>query len=50
MVFGDMDSNWTGNTSKPTFDWFEDHIKQQAHFDALLFMGDMAYNFQALNY
>ncbi|CAD8101777.1 unnamed protein product [Paramecium sonneborni] len=49
LFFGDMDSSWKLNRSKPTFDWFEQQIKEETEFDSLLFTGDMAYDLESEN-
>ncbi|XP_001347202.1 Acid phosphatase (macronuclear) [Paramecium tetraurelia strain d4-2] len=47
IFFGDMDSNWTGNKSKQTFDWFQSIQYNQSVYDALIFEGDMAYDLES---
>ncbi|CAD8051211.1 unnamed protein product [Paramecium sonneborni] len=49
IFFGDMDSNWTGNKSKETFDWFQSIQSNQSDYDVLIFEGDMAYNLESLD-
>ncbi|CAD8050035.1 unnamed protein product [Paramecium sonneborni] len=49
IFFGDMDSNWTGNKSKQTFDWFQSIQNNQSDYDVLIFEGDMAYDLESLD-
>ncbi|CAD8051868.1 unnamed protein product [Paramecium sonneborni] len=49
IFFGDMDSNWTGNKSRETFDWFESIQYNQSDYDVLIFEGDMAYDLESLD-
>ncbi|CAD8136962.1 unnamed protein product [Paramecium pentaurelia] len=49
IFFGDMDSNWNGNKSKETFDWFQSIQYNQSDYDVLIFEGDMAYDLESYN-
>ncbi|KAM3147385.1 hypothetical protein pb186bvf_000636 [Paramecium bursaria] len=49
LVFGDMDSNWVKNTSKPTFDWLQNQISLNISYDSILFTGDLAYDLESDN-
>ncbi|CAD8046038.1 unnamed protein product [Paramecium primaurelia] len=49
IFFGDMDSNWTGNKSRQTFDWFQSIQNNQSDYDVLIFEGDMAYDLESLD-
>lgn len=47
FFFGDIDTWWKANNSKPTFDYFDTLKQNSEDYELFVFTGDMAYDLES---